>query len=528
MGPTLRIIAFNDVYTLENLPKMASLIAHHRDSDPADTTLVTLAGDFVSPSLLSSLDSGRGMVDCMNDLGVTHVIFGNHEDDISSEELHARVSELSAICLGTNLPGFDPKMRKSDVVEVRARSGRVVRVGLVGTVLTDPSLYRRLPFDGTAIPANEAALEESARLLREENCATVIPLTHQALPDDKALVMAARTPPFPIVIGGHEHELHLEQLEGTWIVKAGSDALHALVIDLRWPTEMPKTGSDFPTVSVRVDDVARYQENAPLRAKVNHHMERVRDLENASLVTLPRGVVLSSIGTRTRQTSMGTLLASRVRDALSADIAIINGGGIRGAREYRERFTYGDLKSEVPFSNELVVAQIPGTVLRDGIVFSRKLAPVPAGGFLQVDDGLVLDEANVIVAHAGMPFDSNRSYRVALVRNLLLVLDHIEPLATFGEEHPEEVPAVGSGREVKLVLIDAFALELWRELGHFSAIDGDQDGQVTMADIAAAITKVSGSPASSITTDLVMRALDTDRDGVISKDEAERATRRSK
>ncbi|MBK7156858.1 MAG: hypothetical protein IPH72_34700 [Sandaracinaceae bacterium] len=78
----LRVVAVNDVYVLDELPRLASLVQAARTRDPADCLLVTVAGDFLAPSLLSSLDEGRGMVDCLNALGVTHVTLGNHEDDL--------------------------------------------------------------------------------------------------------------------------------------------------------------------------------------------------------------------------------------------------------------------------------------------------------------------------------------------------------------------------------------------------------------------------------------------------------------
>ena len=90
-GPRLRVIGINDVYSLENLPRLASLVRHHAQEAPADLMLVTLAGDFVAPSLLGSLDFGRGMVDCLNAVGVTHAILGNHEDDLATGELLAPV-----------------------------------------------------------------------------------------------------------------------------------------------------------------------------------------------------------------------------------------------------------------------------------------------------------------------------------------------------------------------------------------------------------------------------------------------------
>src|SRR5215813_13386214 len=99
MPITLRIVAVNDVYSLANLPRLKTLVRHYAETDPAGAMIVTLAGDFLSPSILSSLDAGRGMVDCMNDVGFTHVTLGNHEDDLSSEQLDARLRELRAKCL---------------------------------------------------------------------------------------------------------------------------------------------------------------------------------------------------------------------------------------------------------------------------------------------------------------------------------------------------------------------------------------------------------------------------------------------
>lgn len=537
MGPRLRIVAINDVYTLENLPRLKTLIAHHRAIDPADLTLVTLAGDFVAPSVLSSLDNGRGMVDCLNSVGVTHLILGNHEDDIATEELHSRLAESNACAIGTNLPSFDSKMRRSDCVQVHQPGGRIVRVGLVGVVMTDRSIYRRDPFGGASLEdANDSARREAARLMSEEKCAVVIPLTHQTIEEDRALAVRQRQPPFPVIIGGHEHQVTLLQVEGSWIAKAGADAVHAAIIDLTWPEAEPRANEfDFPIVTVRMDDTSHYTEDHDLRLRVNQHMAKVKELEGATLALLPPGQVLSSIGTRIRQTSLGQLLATRIRDSLGADVGLVNGGGIRGSREYRERFTYGDLKAEVPFDNELVVVRMPGTVLSNAIRDSRANAPNESGGFLQVDDSIELDEKNQIVRVNGRAFEAERDYCVALVRNLLTGLDRIPALAQFGRDYAERVPPSGSGQEIKIVLVNAFATELWHHLGTFAAIDTDGDGQINGREISSAVAKMHENtdkkmnkmPASAVTTGLILQAVDQDHDGTISRDEAERAGRKS-
>ena len=79
-----------------------------------DNTLVFLPGDFVAPSLLSSLDRGKGMIDMMNrvgETGVNYVCFGNHEADIPPEELRKRISEFKGKWINSNMQGCHHRYR---------------------------------------------------------------------------------------------------------------------------------------------------------------------------------------------------------------------------------------------------------------------------------------------------------------------------------------------------------------------------------------------------------------------------------
>ncbi|MGZ5968547.1 MAG: 5'-nucleotidase C-terminal domain-containing protein [Polyangiales bacterium] len=505
--PRLRIVAVNDVYSLENLPRLSSLVRHHRTTDPADAFLVTLAGDFLGPSILSSLDAGRGMVDCLNQIPIDYTILGNHEDEVELDQLRARLHELHGKVLVTNVHGLGDFPTR-DVIEVAS-----VKIGLVGVVDCDPTLYRRPPFDGARTEgANDAACRK-ARALLAEGCAMVIPMTHQRLGDDRALA-SQRAPHFPLILGGHEHDGHIEEIDGCTIVKAPSEASKAVVIDVTW-------NAGKTSVNARFDDVASYPEDASLRRRVDAHMARVHELEGATLLILDEGEVLSSIGTRVRQTSMGTLICSRLRDSLGAEACIFNGGGIRGAREYRGQLTYGDVKTEVPFDNEIVVARLPGRVLRDAIIDSRSKAPVESGSFLQHDDGMVVDAENRLVSIGGKPLELDRVHRVALVRNLFEGMDHIEPLVDFARKNPGEIPMPSEGREVKIALVRAFAKVLWQQLGGFDRIDANHDGLVTKEEIVVALAEKTHQPPSSLAAGLVLDALDQNRDRAISREDAE-------
>jgi 2',3'-cyclic-nucleotide 2'-phosphodiesterase (5'-nucleotidase family) len=513
--PRLRIVSVNDVYSLENLPRLATLLQERRETrreeKPADAFLVVLAGDFLAPSMLSSLDFGAGMVDCLNAVGVTHVIFGNHEDDVPRAELEKRISEFRGVWLDSNAHAFGDRLPRTQVIEVGA-----VRVGLLGVVMSDPSTYRDVPFGSRGVePANEVARREAAVL--RASCSTVIPLTHQPMDDDREL--ARTSPPFPLIIGGHEHVPFLEQVGTTWIVKAGADATRAAVIDLVWPDDVRSSGE--PVVTIELEPVASFVEDPQVRARVDHHMVRVRELETSTLFTLPAGTSLSSVGTRRQQTSLGTLVCSTLRDTMRAEVGLLNGGGLRGSREYRAHFTYGDLETELPFDNELVVVRLPGQVLAEAVAASRAHAPADSGAFLQVDDGVDLDPATHRIHRvAGAPLDPSRDYAVATVRNLFDGLDRIEPLVRFGREHRGRLPQPGSGRDAKHVLVEAFALDLFRALPAFEVVDTDHDGRISVAEVEAALGRQSHQAPSHLVAELVMNAVDADHDRFVTREEA--------
>lgn len=439
----LRIVGVNDVYSLEQLPRLASLVRAASVEDPADALLVTVAGDFLAPSLLSSLDEGRGMTDCFRALGVTHVTLGNHEDDLPIEALALRLSQLAAKVLLTNVTDFRGDFVRSDVVRIRDRE-----VGLVGGLSGERGLYRRPPFGGATIGPLEEALVGEAGRLRAGGCTAIVAITHQSLGEDREL---ADLGVVDLILGGHEHGGHLEVDRRAPLAKAPMNAHAAVVANLTFEGSAAR-----PVVDVHLVPVADFPEDPAMRARVDGHLQAVRALEARTLLTLAEGEVLSSRRSRFAQSSFGTFVCSRLRDALGAEAALFNGGGLRGETEHRDRLTYADLRDELPFDNEIVVARLPGRVVREAVRFARTRR-LGTGGYLQVDDAAVVDEAGELSGLAGRPLDPDRAYEVALPRELLLGLDDLTPLVELARAHPEVVPGKTTGMAVLVALIAALS-----------------------------------------------------------------------
>jgi 5'-nucleotidase / UDP-sugar diphosphatase len=63
--------------------------------------------------------------------------------------------------------------------------------------------------------------------------------------------------------------------------------------------------------------------------------------------------------------AIGNLIADAAREAVKADIAIVNGGGIRGNKEYPAgtEITRRDVLSELPFGNRTVKLEVTGEMV---------------------------------------------------------------------------------------------------------------------------------------------------------------------
>ena len=72
---SIKLLQINDVYKLDYLPFFKTC-KEIESKNFEGTIIACLPGDFLSPSALSGLDHGAGMVACLNQAGVDFVSFG--------------------------------------------------------------------------------------------------------------------------------------------------------------------------------------------------------------------------------------------------------------------------------------------------------------------------------------------------------------------------------------------------------------------------------------------------------------------
>jgi 2',3'-cyclic-nucleotide 2'-phosphodiesterase (5'-nucleotidase family) len=449
----------DDVYELRNYPHFKTLV--DTNSTQPDKTLVVLSGDFLSPSLLSGLDQGRGMVDCMNACGITHVCFGNHETDIPSHELKTRISVDSQFnWINTNMREIDDKLDVNtfphEVIEVTKKlvDERVVtkRIGLLGLLTDDPSIYRPGAFAGAKIEnVIETTEQYMKNVMNPLNLDLIIPMTHQRINEDKEF-MNKFSSTFPIIIGGHDHEVYDETVEGSRVIKTGMDGDNTAIIDITWDDTVSTSSSTAtaPDIKVNIIRTDTYPAHESLVQRVESHERILHELHSAKIFrfhdVLRRGRrwdknnseddddddddhderLFSTCNNRLGFSNGTQIFATILRMGMRADCCLMNAGNVRGGNIYdpkeQEWFTWKDLKAEFPFLTGLTCVDLPGRVIEETINQSRINVrlnpPVASGAYIHCCDQIEFDEERrKLISIKEEPFDPDKLYLCALPTN---------------------------------------------------------------------------------------------------------------
>ena len=280
----LTVVQVTDVYTLENFPRLKTLLHDVRETNP--TTISMLTGDFLAPYLLSSIDKGHGMMRMINETPIDYLTWGNHEADIDHKEVcgHVRCyAGNGGKWLNSNMLDHEAMdaQQEYDVVEVASADGtQTRRVGLVACLSDDPALYANFKppgaFGGATIDCPWATLRRlKATLEDDEHCDLVVPLQHTYVPDDHR---TCREFDVPVILSGHDHHRVDEVVDGTRLLKPGLDAIYATVLTIEWASAQ----QEEPTIAAEFVPLANFEADAAMAAAATEAYEVLAPLRNSS------------------------------------------------------------------------------------------------------------------------------------------------------------------------------------------------------------------------------------------------------
>ena len=395
---------------------LAAWIERLRSENPEGTVLLD-GGDCFQGTMISNLQYGRPIVEQMNALHYDATAIGNHEFDWTADTLERRVSEMHFDALGANMlekrTHRMPRWVRADTVVSR----RGVTIGVIG-----------LCFRGTptvTLPANVAHLtfeDDSAtmarlvpELRRTAHPQLVVEVGHvPAESDSLEHALAGDLPRLArgvrgvdLWLGGHSHNRVRDEIAGTPVMIAGAhgevvaiadmtvDPVAGRVVERQWHLQSTWNDEVRPD-SLMVTRVRRWNADiAPLAAR--------------PIARAARPITRATPGGG--DSGIGDLVSDAMREAVHADVALQNSGGLR-ADLTDSVITRGGVYEVMPFDNTIVIEQLSGAGLR--ALFEQRAMPF-SGLVVEMDGSRPEGQRLTHFALAdGAPVDSAKTYRVAM------------------------------------------------------------------------------------------------------------------
>lgn len=433
------ILYTNDVHCgIEDHIGYAGLAAYVNEKKE-DTPYVTLidCGDAVQGDFIGTISKGDYLVDLMNEVGYDYAILGNHEFDYGMPQLTHLIEKSNAVYLGCNLTYSGTQdnalsqVQPYDIVNYGATSVAFIGVSTPYSITSStPSYFMEGDEYVYGFSGGENGqllydcVQSTVDLCKEEGADYVVLLTH--LGDDESnspyssTELIQNTKDVDVCLDAHAHNEIASRIEQNL---DGEDVL------------LSSTGTKLENIGqlvITANDTITTTLISSYDKKDEHMVSYINEIKALYEAEMNRVVASSDIAVtgyseneirlvRTRETTIGNLCADAYRSVTNADIAIVNGGGIR-ADLPKGDITYADVLAVHPYGNMACVTEASGQEILDCLeMASRAVLAVTEdengaagenGGFLQVsgltytidtsiESSVVTDENNMFVSIDG-------------------------------------------------------------------------------------------------------------------------------
>lgn len=420
----ITVVGVGDIYAFEGgkvrggFARLNAVAKAEKAANP--NTIYVFDGDMISPSLLSGIDQGANTIQLTNVVPFDLAVPGNHEFDFGPTVFLDRVKQSKYPWAAINVEGPDGKPIDGVGHDTVMKEFGGVKVALVPVELDDTTelaTTKDWKFDPTTATALDAAQKA-----RDAGADIVIGVVHAEHAQDYALQDAHK---FDLIVSGHDHDLRIGYDGITAYVETSTEANYLPIVDLN-VTVTPAKGDKKRSVAwspeFRIVDTATVAPDPDTQKVVDELKTQLSKELDVQIGTSAGPLDSRKPVVRGEESAMGDLIADAMVAQSGADVAVTNGGGIRGDKQYPAGtvLTRKDIFTELPFGNKTVVTEISGADLLAGLENGFSQVEKGAGRFPQVS-GLVITADLTKAAGArvqtvtvkGKPLDPAATYKLA-------------------------------------------------------------------------------------------------------------------
>lgn len=364
-------------------------------------------GDSIQGEPIGTMTTGESNIELMNAVGYDIATIGNHEFDYGMDRFLELTKKANFPYISANFMHNDELVFAPYII----KEFDGVKIAFVGittpktTTSSTPKYFQdetgKFVYTFCQDETGEklyAAVQKAVDDARAEGAAYVVAMAHLGIEGESAPWMStdviANTTGINALLDGHSHSI-LEQekvknKDGEEVLLAACGTKLQAIGYLRISAKDGSMATGLykwdTSNTVSLPDLIGLDNE--VATKVNEAMDTLNEKLGEVVAKSAVDLVISDPETdvrivRTAETNLGDLCADAYRDQSGADIAFVNGGGIR-VKIAAGDITLNDILKVHPFGNALCVVEATGQQILDALEWGSRVVPEETGGFLQV------------------------------------------------------------------------------------------------------------------------------------------------
>ena|GEM_PF-3248863 len=400
--------------------KIATLVDETLKKTPA--TLLVNTGNSIFGNYSSYLSGGESSIEIMNAAGYDAMVMGTHEFDFGYDYLHTLAVKAHFPFLVQNSVQTESDALLSSVLFERGG----YKIGIFG--LTSPSaqqssLASDRDFGTPSLLISQA--KETAISLRNQGADIVICLSHLGNSNDYAndygtvFDISNNVLGIDLIIDGNSRQITSISGEFAPIVYSSYDNTELGCVRFYETSD----GKFTMQTSYYTNEQLESYESDVITASITQKWEDAAAESGSEFITsnsFDFGI-FDKEAVRIGETLIGNFITDSLREISGADAAIIESGKICGVLNVGDN-NWRNFCNMLPFTENLVTAEVSGRVLQQALAFSLELITTEnADGVLQfsglqITYDLALDVSDRLlsVSIGGEPLEQDKTYLVAL------------------------------------------------------------------------------------------------------------------
>ncbi|MFN7223649.1 MAG: bifunctional metallophosphatase/5'-nucleotidase [Paracoccaceae bacterium] len=418
----LTLLGVGDVYNFSEesgrggFARLNAVAKAERAANP--NTLYLFDGDMLSPSLQSGFDLGQNTIDFTNLVPFDLAVPGNHEFDFGPDNFFEKMKASTYPWAAINITHEDgaPVDGLGGVMVKEIAGLNVALIPVAQDTSPEVSSTGSLKF----LPTVETAIA-AAKQAREDGAHIVVGVVQTNMANDRALIASHV---FDVILSGDDHSYATSYDGVTAYVETSMDARYLSPVDLLIDvTEKDGKKTVKWTPVFRFIDTATVTPDPESQALADTYTAKLDATLNVEIGVTETALDSRRNVVRGEESTMGNLIADAIRVQTGADIALMNGGGIRGDRTYDAgaKLTRRDILQELPFGNVTMLTELPGSQVLLALENAVSQVEKGAGRFAQISGGTFKVDPSAEpgkrvseVMVGGAPLEADKLYKVAV------------------------------------------------------------------------------------------------------------------